>query len=986
VAKPILVNATKALAKTINAPDGQPNGQIEDAGCPNQTNTCNDPNSTHEMYRIWWYSADVTLSNCGEWVLSVNNVDRDNSGTNMLSIGYPYNNLYVEAHINTLLAPKQSSPYTTVSAPVYATAGNPFHFNYGVTDPNGDALVYRFVQPMSAQADVTVVCAGYSPSNLNFASPFLNSVNNPLFCNNTFTLNTQNGDIDFTPANAQNAYLAYKVEKYRNGQLIGSIMMDNKLQVLAGATPPMQVNVNAASVTGGTLSGDTLVVCSNAAIAFCFNASSTTATAQLQASDNHFFVMKNATVNYTSQGTANVTGCVSWTPHLADVGFKYFIVKVKDMSCGVPVFQTYRIPVLIKQGAEIFARDTIVCPGASTKLTGTGGTSHTWTAVPAAIFSCGTCDTTVISPSANTLVTLTSNNNNGCTNTDTITINIDHSNSVNATPDTTVFCDGIGAYVNFAATASGPGPLKTAACGTYSPQSSSNLTDINMMQSSGNSFSGTLYYGYNIFWGPFYQSFYTQKSQSIFRKEELVAAGMQSGTIQKIALNFATNPTNVNPTFYNVKIQLRCTDKTQFSSNISSEFETGLSQVFTAASVTIHPGINEFVLTVPYDYDTSKNLNVQFCYGGVTPQTATTTAGGNTNLPIYYVPTPYTSYISVGQIGVGNACNTSVGSIRIDSRRPDMRFTVSPLPAGNFQYIWTPATGMSNPGAATTGVNVNHSTWFTVSTQGKLGCVVKDSVYVYVADNHFDLYPKESNVCDGDVVQLNATGGYKYNWYTDNFTAPPAFSCNPCDVPNVGPLPIGTHNFEMIASDAFGCTDTLPATINVSGYPTTNIINNDTTINFGESTQLVATGAAYYIWSPIGSLSSNNIYDPIASPATSTLYKVTGYAIGGCSTTDSVWVKVNIVEEAFIPNAFTPNGDGLNDVFKIGNLTFQRIVSFNIFDRWGNHVYEAGPNQNGWDGTYKGKSVPMDTYFYSIVLELPNGKVKNYKGDLTLIK
>jgi gliding motility-associated-like protein len=970
------------LNKMVICPDGKPNGQVVDSGCPNQTNTCTDPNATNEMYRVWWYSALVKLGNCGDWTLSVNVVDRV-ANANLQNPQYPYYNIYVEAHINTLLAPKQSSPFTTVNAPVYATAGNPFHFNFGVQDPDGDVLVYKEIAPSSAQADVFVGCAGYSPSTMQYLNATYNNTTNPLLCNNSFTLNAQNGDVDFTPAGIQSAYLAYRVDKYRGGQLIGSMMMDNRIEVRAGTTPPIQVNINATSVEGATLSNDTLTICSNNPMAFCFNATSTLATAQLQVSDNHSFSMESAAITYTGQGSANITGCVHWTPHLSDTGFRYFLVVAKDVSCGVPVFQSYKIPVLVKNGTEIFAKDTIVCPGASTKLTGTGGTGYNWTAVPVGTFSCTSCDTTLFSPSANSTVTLTSNSSNGCLNVDTVRILVDHSNSVNATPDLTVFCNG-GEYVNFNAAASGPGPLKTVSCGAYSPQTSAGLTDVSLMENSNNSNSSSLYYGpYITYWGPFYQAFYTQKTQAIFRKDELISAGAFPGTIQKVALNFGTNATNTNPTFYNVKIYMRCTDKTAFLAPVQTEFETGLTQVFSATTYTIHPGINEFILNAPYDYDTSKNLNVQFCYSNVTPQIPT---NSTTLLPIYYTATGYKSSLTTGQIGTGNACSSNLGNPYADRRRPDIRFTFSPLPPGNFQYNWTPATGMSNPSAASTGINVDSSSWFTVSTSGKLGCVVKDSVYVYVAKKDFNVYPLESDICEGDVVTINATGGFNYTWSTDTYTHPSGFNCVYCDAPNVGPLPIGSHNYKVIIADAYGCSDTLGAVVNVSAIPTTNILNNDTIINFGESVQLIAEGASYYIWNPILTLNKNNIFNPIANPRESTLYVVTGYASGGCSAKDSVWVNVRINETPFIPSAFSPNGDGLNDVFKVSNLTLQRIVSFNIFDRWGNHVYEAGPNQNGWDGTYKGQVMPLGTYFYYVVLELPDGKVRDYKGDVTLVR
>ncbi len=982
---------TERLTKMVSTPDGKPNGQVTDPGCAGQTNSCNDINSTNEMYREWWYTGVVTIKACSKWIFSVNIYERDRDFISNLQIQPPWDhNLYVEATIDNVAARRQSSPYFTVSAPVDACAGSPFRYNGGVVDPDGDSLVYKIIQPRSATADLFVVCAGYPPIDMPFSGAQYNLTNNPLETGNTFSLNPNTGDISFTPVGAQAPYIALLVEKYRNGVLIGTIMRDWRMQIKNCSTPPTYVNIDPSSLSGGTLTRDTIFACGNTELNFCFNAGSTAA-GTLKVSDNSKMVLEGATVTYQNQGTSDIKGCVTWIPPAGDVGFRYFVVRVKDSVCGpnsAPVIQTYKIPVMVRAGTELLTKDTFVCAGTGVKLYASGGTRFNWSASPQSDFSCLQCDTTIVTPRADvTKYTVTSNLTNGCKSTDTFTLYIDRSSFIIASPDTVVLCDG-GEYVMLDAEAGGAKPLKTIACGPYSPVSDKGLTNIQIAQTTNNSFSNNVHYTWAEYWGPFYQYYKTQKMQIIIRKDELKHEGMKPGTLQRLALNFANFKEGmppINPTFENVKIAMRCTDKLEFVSPSHSEFEIGLTEVFTAPSVTLKPGWNEFEFTIPYDYDTTKNLIVQFCYSGVNPQYMGYYNNKDSMLPIYYITTPYRASLWAGQTSAGTACSANLGSVVADRRRPDIRFSYTELPETDFKYTWSPAKGMDNPGAASTGVFAEKTTWYTVSTVGRSGCTFKDSVLVYVAEKDFAIDPAESIVCDGEVVRITGTGGYTYTWFNDDYTRPEGFSCLVCDTPNIK-APLGENFYKVIVADFYGCSDTLDASIQVKPIPLTRILNNDTTIGYGQSVQLFVEGAAYYLWSPMESLNNPAIASPVATPDKSTLYIVSGFDPDGCVVKDSVWVRISGGEEVFIPTAFSPNGDGNNDVFKIENLKHQRILSFSIFNRWGKEVYKAGLGQNGWDGTFKGAPAPMDTYFYHIALALTDGSTKVYRGDVTLVR
>lgn len=154
---------------------------------------------------------------------------------------------------------------------------------------------------------------------------------------------------------------------------------------------------------------------------------------------------------------------------------------------------------------------------------------------------------------------------------------------------------------------------------------------------------------------------------------------------------------------------------------------------------------------------------------------------------------------------------------------------------------------------------------------------------------------------------------------------------------------------------------TAPPTIQVSK-------SNDVTCSLGIS-KLKATGGANYLWSPAATLDNAAIPNPVASPAATTVYHVTVTTVYGCVGEDSI--TVNVIADPskyqiYIPNAFTPNNDGLNDCFDVHYLGQLSNLKFSIYDRWGNRVFYTTDPSRCWDGTYKGKELKTDMFIYQI--------------------
>ncbi len=159
------------------------------------------------------------------------------------------------------------------------------------------------------------------------------------------------------------------------------------------------------------------------------------------------------------------------------------------------------------------------------------------------------------------------------------------------------------------------------------------------------------------------------------------------------------------------------------------------------------------------------------------------------------------------------------------------------------------------------------------------------------------------------------------------------------------------------------------------------------TIIEGESITISASGAANYVWIPAADLSADNIPNPVATPSITTTYTVTGTSPNGCVEIETVTVTILPLGNVFVPNAFSPNGDGLNDKIKLlVDGDFENIV-FQIFNRWGELVFETDDATQGWDGFYKGFEAEMGTYIY--VLRATNRVTQqplNLKGNITLVR
>jgi gliding motility-associated-like protein len=205
-------------------------------------------------------------------------------------------------------------------------------------------------------------------------------------------------------------------------------------------------------------------------------------------------------------------------------------------------------------------------------------------------------------------------------------------------------------------------------------------------------------------------------------------------------------------------------------------------------------------------------------------------------------------------------------------------------------------------------------------------------------------------------------------------------------------VPAGTYTAHI--QDALGCDLSMPVEITSNPQMLLNA-GEDVSINLGQSVQLQGSTASTTfttVWTPANTLSDATILTPSAAPTETTRYNVEITDASGCRATDNVLVTVLTDRHVYVPTIFTPNGDGTNDFFGVfGGIDVARIKVLQVFDRWGEQVYEAKdfqPNDSryAWDGNLQGALLNTAVFVYYIQVEFKDGKTEEFKGDVTLMK
>jgi gliding motility-associated-like protein len=288
-----------------------------------------------------------------------------------------------------------------------------------------------------------------------------------------------------------------------------------------------------------------------------------------------------------------------------------------------------------------------------------------------------------------------------------------------------------------------------------------------------------------------------------------------------------------------------------------------------------------------------------------------------------------------------------------------------------YTYSWSPSGGSA---ATATGLI---SGTYTISVTGSNGCIQTQTLTLTQPASAIQIanasLPENCNDADG-VASVNASGGtpgYTYIWSNS--------SAND----TITNLSAGTYS--VTATDANGCAVSSSVIVSNTG---TAVANAGTSVSImsGQSTQLNGSGGGTYLWSPAIGLSCTTCQNPLASPTVTTTYILTVTDTNGCTASDTITVTVDIsCGEVYVPNAFSPNADGQNDMLYVrGNCV--KILDFKIYNRWGEEVFYTNDVIKGWDGTWRDKPCEAAVFTYVLRATLLDGTEINKQGNISLVK
>jgi gliding motility-associated-like protein len=308
--------------------------------------------------------------------------------------------------------------------------------------------------------------------------------------------------------------------------------------------------------------------------------------------------------------------------------------------------------------------------------------------------------------------------------------------------------------------------------------------------------------------------------------------------------------------------------------------------------------------------------------------------------------------------------------------------------SGAIQYSWSPAIGLSCTDCPSPKASPQINTTYYLQGRNIYGCFASDSVLIRVQQPFNIQVSRGDTLCVGESLQLFASGADQFLW------SPPTGLDNTRSN-NPRAKPGASIVYQVIGRDNFGCfADTGLVPVVVYPYPKVNA-GEDKTVSVGTTVPIsaVLSGDVTSIkWSPPLGLSCINCPNPVASPKQTTTYNIEVVNKGGCVTKDEITLFVFCDNgNLFVPNTFSPNADGNNDVFYPRGKGLFTIKTMRVFNRWGEVVFErtnfaANDATKGWDGTHKGKLSAQDVYVYTIEVICDNNTVLTYNGNIALIR
>lgn len=630
-------------------------------------------------------------------------------------------------------------------------------------------------------------------------------------------------------------------------------------------------------------------------------------------------------------------------------------------AAGCTAIDSVNITVDPLPSASINPTTISVCAGNSTTLTASGGGTYAWS-------SGGVLAAETVTPALTTTYTVTVSASVNCSITATATVTVDTIPIAVINPNPVSVCGGNPATI----TASGGATYlwsttEVTAAITVSP---AGPTTYNVTVTDGNLCSATASVNASVF--PAVVPTITPSSIAVCTggSTTLTAGGGANYLWSTTDVTAIISVTPIANGVYTVTVTDAnlCTATISASVTINPPLATTISTTGAASfcaggSVTLN---SDSVFSNYLWSDNSISNSVS-----VSQTTAYTMSGTDANGCLYISnsltvtanPNPVLQLISSSNescFGFGDGSIT----VSANSGTPNYNYVWNTLPAQN-------SASANNLSAGIYDVTVTDANTCTASSSYS---IIAPLPVVLNIDNAQNI--SCFGLSDG-TISVSATGGnipYNFVWNNGATTS------------TIQNLIAGTY--DVTVSDANNCTADSSVSITEPAQIVLQVLSVDT-LAFGEEitiqTQVQPGGNYTYQWTPANFLSCDDCANPIFSGANTTNYHVVVTDANGCATDTFIRIVVLTDMKVFIPNVFTPNGDGNNDTW---NVFAKNIAYFNVklFNRWGEKVYDSFNETVGWDGNYQGKEAYPGVYSYTVNLTFLDGENRKYKGTVTLLR
>jgi gliding motility-associated-like protein len=300
---------------------------------------------------------------------------------------------------------------------------------------------------------------------------------------------------------------------------------------------------------------------------------------------------------------------------------------------------------------------------------------------------------------------------------------------------------------------------------------------------------------------------------------------------------------------------------------------------------------------------------------------------------------------------------------------------------GGTGYTWQPSATLDNSNIPNPVATPAGNTEYIVSALDPVsGCAQADTVAISVRPALSGTVTRDTFLCAGSSVQLNAADGTSYNWS-------PAAGLSCADCPDPIASPAQTTDYSVTISASGYCNeDTLHIIVTVYDRPNPGL-DSLITISYGSEVTFTPNGGMDdYDWTATDGWTCEGCPNPTVSPHGTTIYTLQVTDSNGCKAValGTVEVLSECEGKFLIPTAFSPNGDGYNDEFRILHPGDLRLVDFKVFNRWGEIVFQTTDASQGWDGFYKGDIQDLAVYAWYAQMTCGN-EVKTLVGNVTLI-